>query len=100
MSASAAILTAEESEQRKLFSQDVKLLNKNEMEEMYRILKTHNADFSENSNGVFVDVSKLPAHVFKELQQFMVFSKKTREDFNNHEEEYRKAQDALLNGRD
>jgi hypothetical protein len=100
MSASAAILTSEEYEQRKLFSQEVKLLTKNEMEEVYRILKVHKAEFSENSNGVFFDVSKLPAEVFKELQQFMIFSKKNRDDFNDREEEYRKAQDALVNARD
>jgi hypothetical protein len=100
MSASAAVLTSEEYEQRKLFSQEVKLLTKNEMEEVYRILKVHKAEFSENSNGVFFDVSKLPAEVFKELQQFMIFSKKNRDDFNDREEEYRKAQDALVNGRD
>jgi hypothetical protein len=100
MSASAAILTSEEYEQRKLFSQEVKLLTKNEMEEVYRILKLHKAEFSENSNGVFFDVSKLPAEVFKELQQFMIFSKKNRDDFNDREEEYRKAQDALVNARD
>lgn len=100
MSASAAILTSEEYEQRKLFSQEVKLLTKNEMEEVYRILKLHKAEFSENSNGVFFDVSKLPAEVFKELQQFMIFSKKNRDDFHDREEEYRKAQDALVNARD
>jgi hypothetical protein len=100
MSASAAILNAEEYEQRKLFSQEVKLLTKNEMEEIYRILKTQKAEFSENSNGIFFDVSKLPAELFKELQQFILFCKKNRDDFNAREEEYRKAQDALVNSRD
>jgi hypothetical protein len=100
MSASAAILNAEEYEQRKLFSQEVKLLTKNEMEEIYRILKMQKAEFSENSNGIFFDVSKLPAELFKELQQFILFCKKNRDDFNAREEEYRKAQDALVNSRD
>ena len=100
MSASAASLTPEEYDQRKLFSDEVKHLTKNEMEEVYRMLKTFKAEFSENSNGVFFDVSKLPAEVFSELQKFMVFCKKNREDFSVHEEEYRKAQEALVNGRD
>jgi hypothetical protein len=100
MSASAATLTGDEYEQRKLFSDEVKLLTKDEMEEIYRILKLSKAEFSENSNGVFFDVSKLPAEVFEKLQTFMVFCKKSRDDCNAREEEYKKARDALINGGD
>jgi len=100
MSASAAVLTTEEYDQRKLFSEEVKLLTKNEMEEVYRILKAAKAEYSENSNGVFFDVSKLPAEIFSELQKFMVFCKKNRDEFTIREEDYRRAQDALVNGRD
>ena len=100
MSASAATLTSDEYDQRKLFADEVKLLTKNEMEEIYRILKAANSEFSENSNGVFFDVSKLPAETFAQLQKFMVFCKNNREEFNQREEEYRNAQDALVNGRD
>lgn len=98
MSASAAVLTISEYEQRKLFSEEVKLLTKNEMEEIYRILKEAKAEYSENSNGVFFDASKLPAEIFEEIQKFMVFCKKNRDEFTLREEEYRKAQDALVNG--
>jgi hypothetical protein len=98
MSASAASLTPEEYEQRKLFSDEVKSLTKDEMEEIYRILKSSKAEFSENSNGVFFDASKLPAEVFEKLQNFMVFCKKSREDCNAREEEFKKARDALING--
>jgi hypothetical protein len=100
MSASAAVLTSEEYDERKLFSDEVKLLTKNEMEEIYKILKSSNAEYSENSNGVFFDVSKLPATIFSEIQQFMIFCKKNRDDFTIHEEDCRNAQDALVNGRD
>jgi hypothetical protein len=100
MSASAAVLTTEEYDQRKLFSEEVKLLTKNEMEEVYRILRSCKAEFSENSNGIFFDVSKLPAETFEKMQQFMIFCKKNRDEFNVREEEYRKAQDALVSGRD
>jgi hypothetical protein len=100
MSASAAVLTTDEYDQRKIFSEEVKLLTKNEMEEVYRILKAAKAEYSENSNGVFFDASKLPAEIFSELQKFMIFCKKNREEFTAREEEYRRAQDALVNGRD
>jgi hypothetical protein len=95
MSASAATLTAEEYEQRKLFSEEVKLLTKNEMEEILKILKEFKAEFSENSNGVFFDVSKLPAEIFSRIQTFMDFSKKNRVELSLREEEYKKAQEDL-----
>ena len=100
MSASAASLTQEEYEQRKQFADEIKLLTKNEMEEIYRILKAKGAEYSENSNGVFFDVSKLPAELFSELQSFMVFCKKNRDDFTLYEEAQKRAEEALYSGRD
>jgi predicted nuclease with TOPRIM domain len=100
MSASAASLTQEEYDQRKRFADEVKLLTKNEMEEIYKLLKTKQAEYSENSNGVFFDVSKLPAEIFSELQNFMVFCTKNRDEFSRYEEAQKKAQDALFYGRD
>jgi hypothetical protein len=95
MSVSAASLTQEEYEQRKLFSDEVRQMTRNEMEEIYKILKAKKAEYSENSNGVFFDVSKLPADLFLELQNFMNFCKKNREEFTAHEEAQKRAQDAL-----
>jgi hypothetical protein len=100
MSASAASLTQEEYDQRKLFADEVKLLTRNEMEEIYKCLKAKKAEYSENSNGVFFDVSKLPAEIFSELQNFMVFCKKNREEFSLHEEAQKRAQEALFCGKD
>ena len=40
MSASAAVLTSEEYEERKLFSEEVKLLTKNELEEIVNPIMT------------------------------------------------------------
>jgi hypothetical protein len=95
MSASAASLTQEEYDQRKLFADEVKLLTTNEMEEVYRILKAQQAEYSENSNGVFFDVSKLPAETFSKLQKFMLFCKKNRDEFSLHEEAQKRAEEAL-----
>ena len=100
MSATAAILTSTEYDERKKFLDDIKLLSKSEMEELYRILKKSKAEFSENSNGVFFDLCKLPAEVFEEMLKFMQFAQKTRDDFNAREEEEYKAQEALVLGRD
>jgi hypothetical protein len=96
MSASAATLSAEEYEVRKMFLEELKQLVKGEQEEIYRILSRHKSEFSENSNGVFFDICKLPAAAFQEMQKFMEFCRKNRQDFAAREEEERRAQEALL----
>lgn len=98
MSASAASLTAEEYEQRRRFLEAMKQLVKSEQEELYRLLKSSKAEFSENSNGVFFDVSKLPVEAFEAMKKFIEFCKKNREDFAMREEEERKAQECLMEG--
>ncbi len=100
MSASAATLTPKEYEERKRFLEDLKMLVKGEQEEIFRILHTSRAEFSENSNGVFFDVCKLPADTFLQMVKFMEFCRKNREEFAVREEEERKAQEALVLGRD
>jgi hypothetical protein len=100
MSASAASLTATEYDERKRFLEELKTLSKSEMEELYRILKGSTAEYSENSNGVFFDACKLPADIFAQMQKFMEFCRKNRDDFALREEEERQAQEALVLGRD
>jgi hypothetical protein len=100
MSASAAVLTSEEYEERKRFLEELKTLVKNEQEEIYRILKNSRAECSENSNGVFFDVCKLPAETFDAMKKIMAFCRKNREEFATREEESRRAQEALAWGRD
>jgi hypothetical protein len=98
MSASASALTAKEYEERKLFLEELKSLVRGEQEEIYRILYRAKAEYSENSNGVFFDVCKLPADIFEQIQKFMEFCKKNRNDFAVREEEERKAHEAIGQG--
>jgi hypothetical protein len=100
MSASAAILSVEEYDQRKRVLDVIKTLVKGEQEEIYRILKSARAEFSENSNGVFFDLCKLPAETFDQISKFIAFCQKNRDEFAAREEEERRAQEALEAGRD
>jgi hypothetical protein len=95
MSATAASLTNTEYDERKKVLDDLRILSKSEMEDVYKILKKAKAEYSENSNGVFIDLCKLPADVFAEVQKYMEFCHKTRNDFALREEEERRAQEAL-----
>ena len=82
-------------EQRKAFLEDLKLLNKVEKEEVYRILKKNFATVSENSNGIFFDVASLEKETFQQLISFMEFCKKNRQEFESREQEQIKASEAL-----
>ncbi len=98
MSSSAASLSAEEYEDRRRMLERLKLLNKDEMQHIYSILKATGAEFSENSNGVFFDLCKLPAEGVKQIAEYIGLCNKLREEFAQREEEERKAQEALEGG--
>jgi hypothetical protein len=62
-------------DRRKEFCKDIGLLSRPELEELYRILRREGGEFSENSNGIFFDVSSLPTHIFEALWKFIDFCK-------------------------
>jgi hypothetical protein len=98
MSATAATLTSEEYDQRKEFLDSMKILVKGEQEEVYRILRTYHCELSENSNGVFFDICKVPAEAFEALKAFMQFCKQNRIALETRDQAERKAQEALYFG--
>jgi hypothetical protein len=63
---------------RKLFAERLSLLSKSEYEEIFRILKRANEQWSENSNGIFFDVNSLSDATFEKMQFFMEFCMKSR----------------------
>jgi hypothetical protein len=95
MSASAATLSPEDYESRKTFLQELKAISTIEQQEIYRILKESGVEYSENHNGVFFDICKLPADIYAKMKEFMDFCRKNREDFAAREESERQAHEAL-----
>ncbi len=95
MSASAAALPAEAYEERKRFLDELKGLSKEEMEDIYRLLRESKAEYVENSNGVFFDVCKLSVDTFESLKKYLEFCRKNRAEFAEREEAERKAEEAL-----
>jgi hypothetical protein len=57
-------------EKRKQLLEEIKLLNKIEQEGIFRILKSTNSPYSENSNGIFFDVVKISVETFEQMRQF------------------------------
>jgi hypothetical protein len=74
-------------EVRKQFIENLKKLVKSEQEEIFRILKRSNGEYSENSNGIFFDVIKLSPDIFDKMNEFMTFCNKNRINFSIREKE-------------
>jgi hypothetical protein len=60
-----------EYEAKKQFLEDLKQLSKTEHEEIFRIIKRNQVEYTENSNGVFFDLQLVTFDVFVQLQKFM-----------------------------
>jgi hypothetical protein len=54
---------------KKKFLEDIKGLEKGILEDMFRVIKTNNIEYSENSNGIFFDLAPLESSVFNQLQE-------------------------------
>ena len=90
-----ASLSNAEYESRKQLLTDLKILSKTEALKMFEILKKDKVEYSENSNGVFFDLTKVSAEVFEELNAYMEFCRKVRVEQNMRDEDERIAQENL-----
>jgi hypothetical protein len=74
-------------EARKQFLEDLKILSKEEYQEIFRIIKRNNIEYSENSNGVFFDLMNVSNEIFEKLSSFITFCKVQRqsEEIRVHE---------------
>jgi hypothetical protein len=70
-------------EERKFFFENIKHLVKNEYEELYRILKRGEEEYTENSNGIFFNVLSISEDTFFKMNEYMTFCLKNRRE---HEE--------------
>lgn len=87
MSQSVNALTNEEYEERKRVLSELKKLVRSEQEQIFVILKRYNLEYSENSNGIFFDLSRVPHEPFDEIQKFLVFCQANRSDFEARDRE-------------
>jgi hypothetical protein len=74
----ATNLDKESYEARKQLLEDMKILSKVEYEEIFRIIKRYGVDYSENSNGIFFDLTHLSEEVFQKMATFLEFCKTQR----------------------
>ena len=49
-------------------------LEKTEHQEILKIIKRYECKYTENNNGVFINMNKLTDNVIEEIESFLVFS--------------------------
>ncbi len=58
-------------DRRKKLAEELKVLSKDQYEEVYRIIKRAGAPYSENSNGIFFDLNVVAEDVIEQLAHFI-----------------------------
>ena len=82
-----ASLPQDEYDRRRKLWEAIKILIKSEQEELFRILKRNEVEFTENTNGIFFDVGKLSPYVVTEIEKFLQFCQQNRVNFEQRDKE-------------
>ena len=67
-------------EERKHIFDTIKALVKLEQEEIFRIIRQLKVPYSENSNGIFFDLSSLSDGDFERIKEYIQYCLKTRQE--------------------
>lgn len=67
-------------EERKKVFENIKVLVKPEQEEVFRIIRKTKENYTENSNGIFFDLSSISEEAFNQIKEYLDFCLKTRQE--------------------
>lgn len=76
--------------EKSIFAEQLKNLTKEEHLEILRIIKKHNVQFTENSNGIFFPMSIIKPVVFDEMNNFLKFCLNNRAELRKRDKELTK----------
>ena len=88
-------MTKEEYDSRKELLENMKALSKTEKEDIFRILKNENEQFSENSNGIFFDVATIKKTTFVEILNMITLSKQKKQEQDERLKEMEKLREEV-----
>ncbi len=87
-------------EARNHFYEQLGQLSRAELENLFRILKRHNDNYSENSNGILFDVKELRTETFDAMNEYMIFCMKNREEQKARVAEMQNIREECITSRD
>lgn len=74
-------------ERRKKIFDEIKLCNRNELEELYRIMKVQGEEISENRGGMRFDLNHVSADTLNKIETWLQFCNRNRKSFESREKE-------------
>jgi len=70
-------------EKLKLLKKEIESLQENEHLEILKIINKSSIKYSENKNGIFVNMNRLPDNIIEEIQSFLKFCKSNKMELHN-----------------
>jgi hypothetical protein len=67
-------------DERKKVFEHIKVLDKPEQEEIFRIIRKTKENYTENSNGIFFDLTTVSEDSFQQIKEYLDFCLKTRQE--------------------
>jgi dsDNA-specific endonuclease/ATPase MutS2 len=67
-------------DERKKIFEDIKQLQQPEQEELFRIIRKTKEIYSENSNGIFFDLTNISEEGFQNIKEYLSFCFRTRQE--------------------
>lgn len=78
-------LAADEYARRKTFLDNMATLTRPEHIEIVRLLQKHGVQYSENHNGIFLNLTTLGQDVFDDLERFLMFTERNRKNLSDRD---------------
>ena len=88
-------MSKEEYDNRKELLENMKILSKTEKEDIFRILKRENEQFSENSNGIFFDLTTIKNTTFVEIVNMITLSNQKKKEQDERLKEMEKLREEV-----
>jgi len=88
-------MSKEEYDSRKELLENMKALSKTEKEDIFRILKRENEQFSENSNGIFFDLTTIKNTTFVEILNMITLSNQKKQEQDERLKEMEKLREEV-----
>lgn len=67
-------------DEKKRVFEDIRYLAKPEQEELFRILRRMKESYTENSNGIFFDLTLVSEQTFQQIKEYLHFCLRTRQE--------------------
>lgn len=75
----------------------IEKLSETEHIEIFKIFKKYGIDFSENSNGIFINIVNIPHHILKEIDTYIKHLQKVENEISNIENQKNEFKEHFFN---